>query len=203
MRPSTGPTGATRCCRTSDPGPRLTAGFRKLDERLIHQGERISLGRARFEAPDGTSFERDVVHHPGAVAVVPVIDEGSAVLLVRQYRAPVDDELLEIPAGLRDVDGEPPEVTARRELIEEVGMRAGRIEKLCAFLNSPGFCDEVVHVFAAFDLDATDRDRQGIEEAHMTIERVALDDVPALVATGAIVDAKTIIGLSLVARLLG
>ncbi len=78
-------------------------------------------------------------------------------------------------------------------------MRAGRIEAVCAFANSPGFCDEIVHVFAAFDLEACELDRQGIEEAHMTVERIALDDVPALIASGAIVDAKTIIGLTLVA----
>lgn len=180
----------------------MTAGFRKVDEHLIHRGDRISLSRATFAAPDGSSFERDVVHHPGAVGVVPVVDEGSAVLLVRQYRAPVDRELLEIPAGLRDVDGEAPELTARRELIEEVGMRAGRVEKLCAFLNSPGFCDEVVHVFAAFDLETCDVERQGIEEQHMTVERVALEEVPAMIASGAIVDAKTVIGLSLVRDLL-
>ncbi len=175
----------------------MTARFEKVGERLIHQGDRISLGRATYEAPDGMTFERDVVHHPGAVGVVPVTDEGTAVLLVRQYRSAVDAELLEIPAGLRDVAGEPPIETARRELIEEVGMRAGRIEKLCAFHNSPGFCDEVVHVFAAYDLEPCELDRQGIEEAHMTIEKVALDDVPAMIASGAITDAKTVIGLSL------
>lgn len=81
-------------------------------------------------------------------------------------------------------------------------MRAGRVEKLCAFLNSPGFCDEVVHVFAAFDLEACDIERQGIEEQHMTVERIALEDVPAMIASGAIVDAKTVIGLSLVRDLL-
>ncbi|MDQ3107872.1 MAG: NUDIX hydrolase [Actinomycetota bacterium] len=178
------------------------SGFRKLDERLLHQGHRISLGRATYEAPDGTTFERDVVHHPGAVGVVPVVDEGTAVLLVRQYRSAVDAELLEIPAGLRDVAGEPPIETARRELIEEVGMRAGRVEMLCAFHNSPGFCDEVVHVFAAFDLEPCELDRQGIEEQHMTIEKVALDDVSAMIAAGTITDAKTVIGLTLVARLL-
>ena len=134
--------------------------------------------------------------------MVPVVDEGTAVLLVRQYRAPLDASLLEIPAGLRDVDGEPPAETARRELVEEVGMRAGRIEKLCAFHNSPGFCDEVVHVFAAFDLEPCDRDLQGIEEQHMTVERVALEAVPGLVTSGAITDAKTVIGLSLVRDLL-
>ena len=139
-----------------------------------------------------------MVHHPGAVAVVPVVDEGSAVLLVRQYRSSVDSMLLEIPAGLRDVADEPPIETARRELVEEVGMRAGRIERVCEFLNSPGFCDEVVHVFAAYDLEPCATDRQGIEEAHMTIEKISLDDVPSMIDSGAIVDAKTVIGLTLV-----
>ena len=177
-------------------------GFRKLDEQLIHQGDRISLGRATFESPDGHRFERDLVHHPGAVGVVPVVDEGNAVLLVRQFRAPVDRELLEIPAGLRDVAGEPPDETARRELIEEVGQRAGRLEKLCEFHNSPGFCDEVVHVFVAFDLEACDNDLQGIEESHMTVEKVALDDVPDMIRRGDITDAKTVIGLTLTLELL-
>ena len=169
-----------------------------MSERTIHVGDRITLGRGTYEAPDGSVFERDVVHHPGAVGVVPIVEEGTAVLLVRQYRSAVGAELLEIPAGLRDVDGEPPIETARRELVEEVGMRAGRVELLCAFHNSPGFADEVVHVFAAYDLEPCDLDRQGIEEQHMTIEQVALDDVPSLVASGAITDAKTVIGLLLV-----
>jgi 8-oxo-dGTP pyrophosphatase MutT (NUDIX family) len=178
------------------------ADFRKLAEREIYAGDRISLGRATFESPDGHRFERDVVHHPGAVGVVPVVDEGNAVLLVRQYRAPVAREMLEIPAGLRDVDGEPPEETARRELVEEVGQRAGRIEKLCEFHNSPGFCDEVVHVFVAFDLEECDNDLQGIEESHLTVEKVALDDVPHLIRRGEITDAKTVIGLTLTRELL-
>lgn len=176
--------------------------FEQLGEREIYAGDRITVARASFRSPDGHEFERDIVHHPGAVGVVPVVDEGTAVLLVRQYRAPFGRELLEIPAGLRDVAGEPPEETARRELVEEVGMRAGRIEKVCAFLNSPGFCDEVVHVFVAFDLEACDRDLQGIEESHMTVEKVSLDEVPARIRNGEIVDAKTVIGLSLVRELL-
>ena len=71
----------------------MAAGFEQLDERLIHQGDRISLGRGTYRSPDGATFERDVVHHPGAVGVVPVVDEGAGVLLVRQYRSSVDAEL--------------------------------------------------------------------------------------------------------------
>jgi ADP-ribose pyrophosphatase len=104
------------------------------------EGWRISLVKATFEAPDGTEFTRDVVRHPGAVAVVAVTDD-RRVLLVRQYRGPVDRELLEIPAGTRDVEGEPPQETARRELSEEAGVRAGELRLLARVLNSPGFCD--------------------------------------------------------------
>ena len=106
------------------------------------------------------------------------------VILVRQYRAAIDRELLEIPAGKRDVAGEPPEDTARRELVEEVGMRAGRLELLAEFYNSPGFCDEHSFVYLALDLEPCPSDLQGIEEQHMTIERVALDDVPGLIRPG-------------------
>ena len=171
--------------------------FRKLPaERERYRGSLISVATARFEAPDGDEFERDVVHHPGAVSVVPLVGDDE-VLLVRQYRAAVDRVLLEIPAGKRDVDGEPPEATAARELAEEIGMRAGRLDQLAEFYNSPGFCDEHSYVFLGRDLTECATDAQGIEEQHMTVERVALGDVPALIARGEIVDAKTIIGLCL------
>ena len=173
------------------------SGFRKVSESLLWEGTLVSAGVGLHLAPDGSSFERDVVHHPGAVSVVPVLDGEDAVLLVRQYRAAVDMDLLEIPAGKRDVAGEAPEITAGRELEEEVGMRAGRLRKLAEFYNSPGFCDEHSHVFMALGLEPCETDFQGVEESHMTIERVALADVPGLIAAGEITDAKTIIGLCL------
>ena len=95
-------------------------------------------GPGTFAGPDGSPFERDIVHHPGAVSAVPLVEPPIEVIMVRQYRAAVDRELLEIPAGKRDVAGEAPEVTAHRELIEEIGMRAGRLERLGEFYNSPG-----------------------------------------------------------------
>jgi len=177
-------------------------GFRKLGETVEWTGRRISAARGSFSAPDGSTFERDIVHHPGAVGIVPVVEEGAAVLLVRQYRAALDSLVLELPAGFRDVDGEPPEETARRELAEEIGMRAGRLEKLCAFHNSPGFCDEVVHLFVGFDLEPCPSDRQGVEESHMTVERVAVEDVPAMIRDGRLTDAKTVVGLLLLRDLL-
>ena len=172
-------------------------GFRKLSERVVHEGVLITTVEATFADPSGETFERDLVHHPGAVSVVAVLGGGDQVLLVRQYRAAVDRTLLEIPAGKRDVDGEPPEVTAGRELEEEVGMRAGNLRKLAEFYNSPGFCDEHSHVFLATELEEVEVTAHGVEEEHMTIETVALADVPRLIASGELVDAKSIIGLTL------
>jgi ADP-ribose pyrophosphatase len=105
--------------------------------------------------------------------------------------------VLEIPAGKRDVADEPLEETARRELIEEVGLSPGRLERLATFHNSIGFCDEESHVFLGTELTPAPMDRQGIEEAHMEVIHVALADTPAMIASGEITDAKTVIGLSL------
>ena len=170
--------------------------FRRIREREIHRGPLLRYVIATFDGPGG-EFDRELVEHPGAVSVVPIVDEGMAALLVRQFRAPLGKDLLEIPAGKRDVAGEQPELTARRELEEEVGMRAGRLEKLAEFYNSPGFCDEHSFVFMGLDLTPCAVDRQGVEEQHMTIEKIALDDVPGMVAGGALTDAKSIIGLLL------
>ncbi|MDQ1429257.1 MAG: ADP-ribose pyrophosphatase, partial [Acidimicrobiaceae bacterium] len=153
----------------------MPARFRRLGEKVQYRGTLISVATATFEAPDGSTFDRDVVHHPGAVSVVPVIQKPQApdeVVLVRQYRAAVDRELLEVVAGKRDVAGEAPEETARRELAEEVGLVAGRLDLLAEFYNSPGFCDEHSFVFLARDLEPTALSAQGVEEEHMTIERV-------------------------------
>ena len=171
--------------------------FRKLTEREVWQGHVISVAEGCFASPDGDEFEREMVHHPGAVSVVAVDDDEHEVVLLRQYRAAIDRELLEIPAGKLDVEGEGPEATARRELEEEVGLRAGRLEKLAEFYNSPGFSDEYSVVYLARRLERCQTSLQGVEEQHMTVEHVALDEVPALIAEGEILDAKTIIGLCL------
>lgn len=176
--------------------------FTLVADTEVHRGFRFTVHEVRYRAMDGTEFDRDVVRHPGAVAVVPLHDDGT-VTLVRQFRAALDGELLELPAGLRDVEGEPDETTAERELIEEAGLAPGRLEALVRFHNSPGFCDELVSVFLATDLREVDHDRQGIEEQHLTLERMPLPDALAMVADGGITDAKSIIGLTLTARRLG
>ena len=177
-------------------------GFRYLGETALHRGHVISLVESRHSAPDGTTFEREVVRHPGAVSVVPLLEDGD-VVLVRQYRAPIDEMVLEIPAGKRDVHDEPLEATARRELVEEVGLSPGRLELLARFHNSIGFCDEESFVFLGTQLSEAPLDRQGIEESHMEIVRVPLPRTAAMNAAGEITDAKTVIGLTLALQHLG
>jgi ADP-ribose pyrophosphatase len=171
--------------------------FTKIGERILYRGSMLTFGTGTFEAPDGQRFERDLVHHPGAVVMVPYDERTGEVVFVRQYRAPLDKELLEVPAGKRDVDGEPPEVTAVRELAEETGLEAGRLELIGHFYNSPGFSDEESWCYLARDLHEVPDGRHGVEEQHMTVERVALGKVGGLVRSGEIVDAKTIAGLFL------
>jgi 8-oxo-dGTP pyrophosphatase MutT (NUDIX family) len=185
----------------TEPGPRSPSGFRRLRERPVHRGHAIDVVVAEFETPDGSVVERDVVRHPGAVSVVPV--DGDEVVLVRQYRAPAEKELLEIPAGKRDVADEPPEVTAVRELEEEVGLTASSLVPLATFYNSVGFSDEYSFVYLATDLTPVPSAPQGPEELHMTIERWPLDEVPRAIADGRIEDAKTVIGLLAALRHLG
>jgi ADP-ribose pyrophosphatase len=171
--------------------------FRALGEEVLHQGPVVRVTRATIEGPDGTTYEREVVHHPGAVAVVPVLDDGRTVVLVRQYRSALDALVLELPAGKCDVDGEAPEVTAARELEEEVGCRAGAMERLGVIHNSPGFSDERVVIFLAERLEQGTPSPHGIEEQHMVVEHVSLEDAGKLVADGHITDAKTVVGLLL------
>lgn len=173
--------------------------FRVLGEDVVHTGPVVSLARATVRAPDGHTYDREIVHHPGAVSVVPIVEtaSGPAVVLVRQFRAPIGAPLLEIPAGKCDVDGEAPELTAARELAEETGFAAGRMIRLVGFYNSPGFCDEHSIVYCALDLREGASSAQGVEEEHLTLEIVPLSDVPAMIADGRLADGKSIIGLLL------
>jgi 8-oxo-dGTP pyrophosphatase MutT (NUDIX family) len=169
--------------------------FRKVGERHVFDSFLLHVAVGTFEAPGGETFERDLVHHPGAVVMVPVDEVTGEVVFVRQFRAPLDLELLEIPAGKRDVEGEPPEVTAARELAEETGLEAGRLQLMGRFYNSPGFSDELSWCFLATELTAVPDGRHGIEEQYMTVERHPLPKAMELVRAGEITDAKTIIGL--------
>ncbi|NDH22851.1 MAG: NUDIX domain-containing protein [Actinobacteria bacterium] len=184
-----------------EPGSTSESGFTFIGETVLHEGYVISVAQGEFETPEGDRITRDIVHHPGAVAVVAI--DGDEVILVRQYRAALHIDLLEIPAGKRDVAGEAPELTAARELEEEVGLRPLELELLTGFHNSVGFCDEYVHVFLATAFEPVETAHDGPEEAHMTIEWWPLEDAIAATSDGRITDSKTQIGILAAARRLG
>jgi ADP-ribose pyrophosphatase len=156
----------------------------------------VSLDRVR---EGGGEYVREVVRHPGSSAVV-ALDADGAVVLVRQYRHPAVKYLLEIPAGSRE-RFEPPEECARRELEEELGYVAGRLELLTEFFVSPGFCEEKMWVYLASDLTETKPNPE--DDEHLEIVRLDFARALAMIATGEIEDAKTIIGLLLAAERTG
>lgn len=180
-------------------------GFEHHGDRTVHHGHVWKVVAGSFTGPDGEPFERDVVRSPGAVATVPIRDVDGApwVVLVRQYRAAFDDLVIEVPAGMRDIEGEAIEATAERELVEEAGYRAGHLEHLVDFYPSTGMTDSVLHVFLATDLVAVERAWHGVEEQHMEVLELPLAETLAMIDRGAIHDAKTIIGLLLAERHLG
>jgi len=157
----------------------------------VYEGRVVSLRVDRVKLPDGRSAVREVVEHAPVVAIV-ALDSRGDVLLVRQFRLPVKQSLLEIPAGGVD-SGETAEEAAQRELQEETGQRAGRLERLCSFFASPGYCDEYMHLYLATGLEpgalAADAD-ESIE-----VVRLPLDEALRLIERGEICDAKTIVGL--------
>ena len=172
--------------------------FRKVDERRTYDGHFVHVAVATFEAADGSTFEREIIRHRGAVAVVALTGDGRSAVLVRQYRPAIEQDLLEIPAGMRDVDGEPPEETARRELEEEAGLRAvGPLELLVEYVVAVGLTDETLSIYLCRGTERCDARPQSAEEEQMEVVEVALADVPAMIADGRIRDGKTIIGLLL------
>jgi len=165
--------------------------FTRLDGTQVFTGHVVSVhvDRFRFDA-DGEVVEREIVRHPGAVAIVAHDDEH--VYLVRQPRPAVGEpDVLELPAGLLDREGEPPEETAARELIEEIGKAAGSVEHLQSFWSSVGSLDEEVHLFLATDL--SDAESDSGENERIEVVRWPLAELDSAVA--ATHDAKTLIGL--------
>ncbi len=177
--------------------------FRRIEESLVHQGYVWHVASAEFEAPDGRRFHRDIVRSPGAVGVVPLIfdAEGNpSVVLVSQYRAPYEDVVIEIPAGMRDIEGEDTVEVARRELIEEAGLSSDRFELLVEQYPSPGMTDSVMTIYLATQCTPVPSDRQGPEEDFMEVLHLPLDHALAMIDSGEIHDSKTISGLLLTDR---
>ena len=145
------------------------------------------------------TYQREVVHHGGSAVIVPVFDDGT-VVLVRQYRHPTVRYLLEVPAGTLD-NGERPEHGAERELQEELGLIAGRMEKLTEFFVSPGFCEEKMWVYLATELV---QGQQHLEDDEiLDVVRLPMTEALEMITSGEIQDAKTVIGLMLAAPKVG
>lgn len=157
----------------------------------------IGLERRHLLGPSGNAVDRIVIRHPGAVAMVPIID--GDVVLIRQYRAPTGGALLEVPAGKLDEGDHELELAAERELQEEVGFRPGRLEPLGWFWMAPGYADERIWVFRATELEEVPLKPAGAEEEVAEIVRVPFTEALEMIRRGEIVDAKSISALHLAA----
>jgi ADP-ribose pyrophosphatase len=166
---------------------------RVLQHRRLYEGRVLSLDVDEVSEPGGVTGTREVVRQTGSVAALPVLGDGR-IVLVRQYRYAVSDFVWELPAGRRD-PAESPEAGARRELEEEVGLRAASLEPISTFWTTPGFCDEVMHLFRATGLESI----PPRPEADERIEpgTFTLDEAMAMVARGEIREGKTLVALLL------
>lgn len=162
-----------------------------LDRKLLLKTSRFRVEEVQQPTRGGGQRARQVVRHPGAVAILPLVDD-EHVCLIRNYRVSVEQTLIEIPAGTLE-RGESPEENARRELIEETGYTAGRLEKLHSFLLSPGIMDERMHLFVARDLVLGTSAREEGEEIENLV--VTWDEAMQMIARGEIQDAKSLVGL--------
>ena len=165
----------------------------RLDGEHVYQGRIINVRVDRVRQESGNETTREVVEHPGAVAILPVLEDGR-IILVRQFRYAVGRTLLEVPAGTREA-GELPEACALRELEEEVGKKAGTIELLTRFYISPGWCNEEIVIYRAAQLvdSSTNPDQDEI----IDVVTVVPEQLHDLIASGQVADAKTITALLL------
>jgi len=164
----------------------------------VAEGAVVTVRRDQVKMPDGAEVGREVIEHPGAVGIV-ALDEDGQVLLIRQYRHPVGRMLWEIPAGLRDVAGEPPLVTARRELLEEAGYLAADWQVLADFFTSPGITSERLRIYLARGMTRVpDAERDYVpdhEEAYLTVEWAPLDAVVSRILAGNLHNGVMMIGV--------
>ena len=168
----------------------LIGSERKYAGRVIH----LDLETVRF--PDGSTGQLEMIRHPGAAAVVPMLDDPTApdprVLLIRQFRHAAGGVIWEVPAGRLD-PGEQPEQCARRELLEETGMRASRLERLTTIYTTPGFTDERIHLFVAGGLEEGQHQRE--HDEFLELRPTPWSEVLGLIERGEIQDGKTLVSL--------
>lgn len=162
--------------------------FDLINSETVYEGRAFTVRRDHVRLPDGRDTRLDIVEHVGSVIILPV-DEEDRLLFVRQYRHAAGLDLLELPAGTLEV-GETPENCARREVREETGMAAGRLEYLGGFYLAPGYSTEFMHVYLAVDLHAAPLEADADE--FLSVERVAIRDIFDLSAQGALPDAKSL-----------
>lgn len=155
----------------------------------IYTGKIISLRVDDVTLPNGNTSKRELIKHPGAVAIIPITDEGK-IILVEQYRKALERSLIETPAGKLE-PGEKPEVTARRELEEETGYGCHRLTFLQSFATSPGFADEIIHVYVAEDLYLVNEKADLDEDEFVDILEATIEEAEQMMASGKIFDAKT------------
>jgi ADP-ribose diphosphatase len=165
-----------------------------MSTRHIYKGTIVTLNVDTITLPNGVTVDLEVVRHPGASAVVPLKEDGT-VVLIRQFRHAAGGFIYEIPAGKLS-PGEEPLACAARELEEEIGYRAGSFNLLASIFTAPGFTDEVIHIYKASGLT---KGRQQLDRDEvLEVVEMPLDEAIAMIRTGAIHDAKTIVGLQAV-----
>lgn len=165
------------------------ASFEHTSTVVLAEGRLLRLEELRALSPAGEEVVREVVRHPGGVAVLPI--DGDRVWLIRQYRVAMGRAMAEIPAGKLDRAGEEPEAAARRELREELGAQAGRLEHLATMAPSPGYTDEVLEIYAAQDLDFAQRSPDGEEERQASVFSMPIAEAVDSIGRGELIDAKT------------
>src|SRR5579883_392693 len=176
----------------------MSTNEKVIGSQRIYEGKILNLRVDTVEFPDGKTSKREVVEHRGAVAMVPMLDR-ETVILVRQQRRPAGGPLLEIPAGTMDPN-EAVEACARRELAEEIQYEAGQMIKLCSFYTAPGYTTEKIHAFLALDL--TPCEGHADEDEFLEIVQMPLAKAIEMITTGEIEDAKSIAGLLCAVRYL-
>ena len=159
----------------------------------IYNGKIFNVALEKVTLPNGVIKDREVIRHPGAAAMVPLLDDGN-VVLVKQHRHAVNDYLWEIPAGTLEPHEEPV-ACARRELIEETGYEAKAFDKLTEILPAPGYTDEHIHIFLATGLTLGEQRLE--DDEVLTVQPTPFDKAIEMIKTGEIQDAKTIVGLLL------
>lgn len=168
--------------------------MKKFEEKSIHseqiyQGKIISLKVDDVALPNGKHSKREIVNHPGAVAIIPITSDGK-LIVVEQYRKALERSIIEIPAGKLE-PGEAPEITARRELEEETGYGCHELEYLQTFATSPGFADEVIHLFVARDLYPIDNKAALDEDEFVELMEISIEEAQEMMTNQQIYDAKT------------